>query len=247
MRWFYQLMSPPGFYCFSGKILPWLWAMFMILIALGLYGALIAAPPDYQQGEGYRIIFIHVPAAWMSLLIYTTMSAMSVVVLVWRGKIAALGCQASALLGASFTLLTLVSGSFWGKPMWGAWWVWDARLTSELILLFLYLGYMALVVSIPNRRAAAQAGAILLLVGMANIPIIHFSVDWWNTLHQPATITKIGAPSIHRQMLWPLLVMALAFMIFYIATLFTAIRAALLEQEGSAKWAREALEINGRV
>ncbi|MGI9306143.1 MAG: heme ABC transporter permease CcmC [Gammaproteobacteria bacterium] len=241
MSWraFYVLASPPGFYRFAEKAKPWLWAAFLIFGAAGLYGGLVAAPADYKQGEGYRIIFVHVPAAWMSLLIYSCMAGMGAAVLIWRGKIAAACARASVLPGASFTLITLVSGAFWGKPMWGAWWVWDARLTSELILFFLYLGYAALVFSIPERRAAARAGAMLLLVGAVNIPVIHFSVDWWNTLHQPATIAKFGAPSIHASMLRPLLFMAAAFMAFYGALLLTAAQAVLLEEERGAKWARQ--------
>lgn len=229
--------SPPGFYRLAEKTKPWLWAAFIIFGAAGLYEGLVKAPADYKQGDGYRIIFVHAPAAWMSLFIYTCMATMGAAVLVWRGKVAAACISASAVPGASFTLITLVTGAFWGKPMWGAWWVWDARLTSELILLFLYLGYIALAASIPDRRAAAQAGALLLLVGAVNIPVIHFSVDWWNTLHQPATVAKIGGPSMHFSMLRPLLLMAAAFMAFYGAILLTATQAILLEQERNAKWA----------
>ncbi|MGU9952285.1 MAG: heme ABC transporter permease [Gammaproteobacteria bacterium WSBS_2016_MAG_OTU1] len=235
MRFIYSLASPPGFYKFSDKVRPFLWGAFVVLAAAGLYGGLVLAPADHQQGEGYRIIFVHVPAAWMSLFIYTSMAFMGAVSLVWRGKIAALCARQSAVLGASFTLITLATGSFWGKPMWGTWWAWDARLTSELILLFLYLGYIALTSSMP-RRIADQAGALLLIVGVINIPVIHFSVEWWNTLHQPATITKLGAPSMHISMLRPLLFMAVAFMCFYFATMFTLAQAALLQQEKGAKW-----------
>ena len=237
-KMFYRLASPPGFYRFATQTHPWLWALFVVLATTGLYGAIFVAPADFQQGEGYRIIFVHVPAAWMSMFIYMCMATMGVVTLVWRGKIAAICARASAVIGASFTFLTLVSGALWGKPMWGAWWVWDARLTSELILLFLYLGYIALLMSIPNRRTAAQIGALLLIVGAVNIPIIHFSVEWWNTLHQPATIAKFDAPSIHPDMLWPLLLMAAAFMIFYFAIMLMTAAALLLEQETTAKWTR---------
>lgn len=245
MNWktaFWQLASPPGFYRFADKMRPWLWAAFAVLIAAGWIGGLVFAPPDYQQGEGYRIIFVHVPAAWMSMFIYMCMACCALVVLIWRGKIAAACAQASAWTGASFTLITLLSGSFWGRPMWGAWWVWDARLTSELILLLLYLGYIALSSAVPDRRAAAQSGAILLLVGAVNIPVIHFSVDWWNTLHQPATIVKLGAPSIHPDMLRPLLLTAAAFMCFYGAVMLSAAQALLLEQESGSKWAQQEAE-----
>ena len=239
-RALYRLASPPGFYRFAEKTAPWLWAASALLLAAGLYGGLVVAPPDYQQGEGYRVIFVHVPAAWMSLFIYAYMAACGAATLIWRGKIAAACTRASAPVGASFTLMTLVSGAFWARPMWGAWWVWDARLTSELILLFLYLGYIALSSSVHGRRAAAQSGALLLLVGAVNIPVIHFSVDWWNTLHQPATIVKLGAPSIHPAMLHPLLLTAAAFMCFYAAAMLTSARAILLEEAGDARWAREA-------
>ena len=237
-RALYRLASPPGFYHASEVLRPWLGAAFVLLAATGLYGGLITAPADYQQGDGYRIIFVHVPAAWMSLFIYTNMACMSVVSLVWRGKLAALCARASAPLGASFTFITLATGSLWGKPMWGAWWVWDARLTSELMLLFLYLGYMALTAASPGRRAAA--GSLLLIVGAVNVPIIHFSVDWWNTLHQPATVAKLGAPSMHPDMLRPLLLMAAAFAVFYFTVMLTAAQAALLSQEKTARWARQA-------
>ncbi len=239
-RAFYRLASPPSFYRITETIRPWLIILFLLLISYGLYGALISAPADYRQGDGYRIIFVHVPAAWLSLFIYTNMAVMGGFTLIWRGKVAAVCARASAPVGAGFTFLTLVTGAIWGKPMWGTWWVWDARLTSELILLFLYLGYMGLVSAMPGQRNAARSGAILLLVGVVNIPIIHFSVDWWNTLHQPATITRLGAPAIHPDMLAPLLVMALAFLVFYL--LFLCIRAqALLLQEDHKppRWARK--------
>ena len=240
-RGLWRVASPPGFYALATGMLPWLWTVFGVLLVMGVYGA-FTAPPDYQQGEGYRLIFVHVPAAWMSLFIYVCMAMMGTATLVWRGKVSAVCTRASAVPGASFTFLTLISGSFWGKPMWGAWWVWDARLTSELILLFLYLGYIALSVSLPGRNAGARAGALLLIVGAVNIPIIHFSVDWWNTLHQPATIVKLGAPSIHPDMLRPLLLMAAAFMVFYAAVFLTTASAMLLEQEKGSKWARAEAE-----
>ena len=238
MRTLYRLGSPPNFYHWANLSRPWLIGLFLVLVMLGLYGGLVNAPADYQQGDGYRIIFVHVPAAWMSMFIYVNMACMGAVMLIWRGKVAGVCTRASAPAGAMFTALTLVTGSIWGKPMWGAWWVWDARLTSELILLFLYLGYMALVTAIPERRVADQAGVMLLLVGVVNIPIIHFSVNWWNTLHQPATITKLGAPSMHPDMLMPLLYMAGAFMIFYLLFLGIQAQALLLEQEKNTRWAR---------
>lgn len=235
-RKLYRLGSPPSFYRITEIARPWLMGLFIVLFSCGLYGALIYAPADYQQGEGYRIIFVHVPAAWLSMFIYVNMAFMALVTLVWRGKIAAICTRASAPIGATFTLLTLITGSIWGKPMWGTWWVWDARLSSELILFFLYLSYMGLLSATHDHRNATQSGAILLLVGVVNIPIIHFSVDWWNTLHQPATITRLGAPAMHVDMLLPLLIMACAFMTFYVFLLCTQAQALLLQQERNSRW-----------
>jgi heme exporter protein C len=238
-RWVHKFGSPPVFYRISGRLLPWLWGLFAILLGWGLYGALISSPPDYQQGESVRIVYIHVPAAWNSMFIYVAMAVSGLIALVWRIKVAEIVLIASAPIGAMFTFLALVTGSLWGKPMWGAWWVWDARLTSELILLFLYLGVIALHGAIEDRRTAARAVSILALVGVVNIPIIHFSVEWWNTLHQPATITKFEKPSMHIDMLVPLLVMALAFKLFYVNTLLMRARGELLERERDVKWVKE--------
>ena len=237
--WFHKLGSPPHFYRIAGKWLPWLNWAFMILLLAGLYGGLILAPPDYQQGESYRIIFIHVPAAWMSLFIYVAMAVCGAVIIVWRMKLAEVVLISSAPIGASFTFLALVTGSLWGKPMWGTYWVWDARLTSELILLFLYLGVIGLYNAIEDRRTAARAVAILALVGVVNIPIIHYSVEWWHSLHQGPTITKFDKPSIHWSMLVPLLLMALAFQVYYALALFHRCRAELLRRERNSKWVAE--------
>ena len=237
--WFHKLGSPPHFYRIAGNWLPWLGTIFLLLLVTGLYGGLILAPPDYQQGESYRIIFVHVPSAWMSLFIYMVMAACGVVVLVWRMKIAEIVLISSAPIGASFTFLALATGSLWGKPMWGTWWVWDARLTSELILLFLYLGVIGLHGAIEDKRIAARAIAILAIVGMVNIPIIHYSVEWWNSLHQGPTVTKFDEPSIHWSMLIPLLLMALAFQVYYVLALFQSCRAELLQRERNSKWVEE--------
>jgi heme exporter protein C len=237
--WFHKLGSPPHFYRIAGNWLPWLGAIFLLLLVAGVYGGLILAPPDYQQGESYRIIFVHVPSAWMSLFIYMVMAACGVVVLVWRMKIAEIVLISSAPIGASFTFLALATGSLWGKPMWGTWWVWDARLTSELILLFLYLGVIGLHGAIEDNRIAARAIAILAIVGMVNIPIIHYSVEWWNSLHQGPTVTKFDKPSIHWSMLIPLLLMALAFQVYYLLALFQSCRAELLQRERNSKWVEE--------
>ncbi len=237
--WFHKLGSPPHFYRIAGKWLPWLNWAFMILLLAGLYGGLILAPPDYQQGESYRIIFIHVPAAWMSLFIYVVMAVCGAVIIVWRMKLAEVVLISSAPIGASFTFLALITGSLWGKPMWGTYWVWDARLTSELILLFLYLGVIGLHNAIEDRRTAARAVAILALVGVVNIPIIHYSVEWWHSLHQGPTVTKFDKPSIHWSMLLPLLLMALAFQVYYVLALFHRCRAELLRRERNSKWVEE--------
>ena len=232
----HRLGSPPVFYRLAERTLPWCaWAC-GILLAVGAWQALLVAPPDYKQGHGYRIMFVHVPAAWLSMMVYVGMAALGAARLIWRIKIAAVLAAAAAPVGASFAALTLATGAIWGKPMWGAWWVWDARLTSELILLLLYFGFIGLQSAVPDRNAAEQAGAILLLVGVVNIPVIHFSVEWWNTLHQPASVMKFGAPSIHPSMLFPLLEMSLGFMLFALAVSLTRAQAALLRRESGAKW-----------
>ncbi len=200
---------------------------------------LVRAPADYEQGDSYRIIFVHVPAAWMSMFIYVIMAVSSAVFVIWRLKIADVVAAASAPIGASFTLIALVTGSFWGKPMWGTWWIWDARLTSELLLLFLYLGYIALRSAIEQPQTAARAAAILAMVGVVNIPIIHFSVEWWNTLHQPATITKMGKSSMHISMLRPLLLMMLSFQLLYFYNLMVRLRTGILQRESRASWISE--------
>ena len=237
--WFHKLGSPPHFYRIAGKWIPWLTALFLMLLLAGLYGGLIVAPADYQQGDSYRIIFVHVPSAWMSLFIYMVMAFCGGVIIVWRMKLAEVVLISSAPIGASFTFLALITGSLWGKPMWGTYWVWDARLTSELILLFLYLGIIGLHNAIDDKRVAARAVAILAIVGVVNIPIIHFSVEWWNSLHQGPTVTKLDKPSIHYSMLIPLLLMALAFQVYYVLVLFEKCRGELLQRERNSKWVEE--------
>jgi heme exporter protein C len=239
---FHQLASPKHFYRISGKLIPWLGLVTALLFLTGLYLGLVWAPPDYQQGESYRIMFVHVPSAWMSLFVYTFMAALYAIHLIWNIKLADVIASSSAALGASFTFLALVTGSLWGKPMWGTWWVWDARLTSELILLFLYLGYLALVSAIEDKRTAARAGGILILVGVVNIPIIHYSVEWWNTLHQGPTVTKFDKPSIHFSMLVPLLIMALAFQFYYFTLVLIRARTELLDRERRSAWVKELFE-----
>jgi heme exporter protein C len=199
----------------------------------------VRAPADYEQGESYRIIYVHVPAAWMSMFVYMVMAVSSAVFLIWRMKLADVVAAASAPIGASFTLIALITGAFWGKPMWGAWWVWDARLTSELVLLFLYLGYIALRGAIEQPQTAARAAAILALVGVVNIPIIHFSVEWWNTLHQPATITRMDKPAMHISMLRPLLLMVAGFQLLYFYNLMVRLQTGILQRESRTNWVAE--------
>jgi heme exporter protein C len=236
--WFHKLASPPHAYRIAGRLAPWLgWPAF-ILIAAGLFGGLVLAPPDYQQGDGFRIVYVHAPAAWLSMMVYGTMAVAAAVGLVWRIKLAHAVAAASAPIGASFTALALATGSIWGKPMWGTWWVWDARLTSELLLLFLYAGVIALRASIDDRDRADRASAVLAIVGVVNLPIIHYSVYWWNTLHQTSTLTKFGKPSMAGDMLWPLLAMLLGFTLYYAAVLCVRLRAEILLRERDASWLR---------
>jgi heme exporter protein C len=198
----------------------------------------VLAPADYQQGVAYRIIFIHVPSAWMSLFIYVSMAVAALIAMVWRIKLAEVIAMECAPIGAAFTLITLVTGSLWGKPMWGTWWTWDARLTSELVLLFLYLGVIGLFNAIEDRRRAARAASLLALVGIVNLPIVHYSVIWWNTLHQGQTVNLLGKSKIAPDMLWPLLLMALATHLYFFASLLARSRVGLLAVEGGKEWAR---------
>lgn len=235
---FHRTGSPPWFYRFAGRLIPWLWAAFAALAAWGLYLGLFRAPPDYLQGESVRIMYIHVPAAWMSMLIYFLMAVFGFIALIWRIRIAEILAMSSAPVGAAFTLVALVTGALWGRPTWGTYWVWDARLTSELVLLFLYLGVMGLYTAFDEPRKAARAACLLALVGLVNLPIIHYSVKWWNTLHQGASVGVTGS-SIHPSMLWPLLIMAAATKLYYAANLLARARVMLLEQDLRKGWARE--------
>jgi heme exporter protein C len=223
-----RLANPTRFMRVSGALLPWLATATALVLLTGLYLALVVAPADYQQGESVRIMFVHVPAAIMAEGVYYFVALASFVALVWRHPLAEIGAQAAAPLGAAFTLVCLVTGSLWGRPMWGTWWVWDARLTSVLVLFFLYLGYLALVGAFDDETRGARAGAILALVGAVNLPIIKFSVDWWNTLHQPASVFRLGGPTIVVSMLLPLLVMAIAFTALFFALWLIRISTAIL-------------------
>lgn len=231
-----RLAAPKFFYPFAGRLLPWLGTLAAVLLVVGAGWGLAVAPADYQQGDSYRIIFIHVPAAWLSMLTYMVLASGAFVFLVWRIKLADMLATCCAPLGAAFTVLTLVTGSLWGKPMWGTWWAWDARLTSELVLLFLYLGLIALRGAIDEPQRAGRATALLALVGVVNIPIIHFSVDWWNTLHQPASLTRMDGPAIHPAMLTPLLLMIAGFTVYFAAVLLQRMRCEILERERDARW-----------
>jgi heme exporter protein C len=226
-----RFANPARFMRASGKALPWLGAATAFVLVTGLFWSLVVAPPDYQQGETVRIMFIHVPAAWMALSVYLFIAVSSAVALVWRHPLAEIAGQAAAPIGAGFTLVCLPTGSLWGRPMWGAWWVRDGRLTSVLVLFFLYLGYIALVNAFDDRSRGARAGARLALVGVVNLPIIKFSVDWWNTLHQPASVVRIGGPSIVLSMLLPLLVMASAFSLLFLWLLLLRMRTALNQRK----------------
>jgi heme exporter protein C len=229
-----RLANPARFMRVSDRILPVCAALSAGVLALGLVLALAAAPPDYQQGESVRIMFVHVPAAWLALLVYLLMAVASAVALVWRHPLADIAAQAAAPIGAAFTLVCLVTGSLWGRPMWGTWWVWDARLTSVLVLFFLYLGYIALVNAFDDAGRGGRAGALLALVGVVNLPIIKFSVDWWNTLHQPASVLRFGRPTIDVSMLVPLLVMAAGYGLLFAALLLLRMRTALNERKAQA-------------
>ncbi len=224
----HRFANPARFMRIATAVLPWSAAAAVILIAAGLYFALVGSPADYQQGETVRIMYVHVPAAWMALLVYAGMALASAAALIWRHPLAEIVARASAPVGAAFTLIALATGSLWGKPMWGTWWAWDARLTSFLILFFLYLGYIALANAFDDATRGNRAAAILALVGAVNLPIIKYSVDWWNTLHQPASVMRTDGPSIDPAMLVPLFLMALGFTAYYVAVLLVRVKAELI-------------------
>ena len=243
--WFHKLASPPHFYRIAELMSPWLLWPSLFLIAIGVYGGLVLAPPDYQQGDAFRIIYVHVPSAYLSTLIYALMAVAAGIGLIWRIKLAHAVAASAAPIGASFTALALGTGMLWGKPMWGAYWVWDPRLTSELILLFIYFGYMTLRGAFEDVNKADRASGVLAVVGVINLPIIHYSVIWWSSLHQGPTIKKLGTPSIVGDMLWPLLLLIFAFTLFFAAMLLLRLRAEVLNREQNSRWVQDLIAGGG--
>ena len=236
-----DLANPVRFMSLSARILPWIAGAAVVTLAVGFFLA-FRAPPDYQQGETVRIMYIHVPFAWLGLFGYSMMAASSIGILVWRHPLADVAHKAAAPVGATFTALCLVTGALWGRPMWGTYWVWDARLTSMLVLLLLYLGLMALRAAIDDPNRAGRAAAVLTLVGFINVPIVKFSVDWWNTLHQPASVFRMGGSTIDGSLLWPLLTCATGFTLLFLALHMLAMRTEILRRRVQALEARAAAQ-----
>ncbi len=245
IHWF-KYSAPANFYPLAGRMIPWFAIAAGVLTVIGLYVGFFVAPTDYQQGEAYRIIFIHVPAAWMAMFAYLVMAGWCAVSLIWNTRLAAMMAQALAPTGAMFAFVSLWTGAFWGRPTWGAYWVWDARLTSTLILLFLYLGYIALRAAIDDPRRADRASALLALVGSVNVPIIYFSVKWWNTLHQGASVSVTSSPKMAQAMLASMLIMAFAAWFYTIAVTLARVRAIILVREAHTEWVRELVSKGAR-
>jgi heme exporter protein C len=237
--WFHRFGSPPHVYRLAGTLVPWFAWPAAVLILGALYGGLVLAPPDYQQGDAFRIIYVHAPSAWLSLMIYTTMAIAAAVGLIWRMKVAHAVAASCAPIGAWFTVATLATGMLWGKPMWGTYWAWDPRLTAELVLLFLYLGYIGLRSAIEDPQRADRASAVLAIVGVINVPIVRYSVEWWNSIHQTASVMKLGKPSITLEMLVPLLAMFVGFTLMFGALMLLRLRGEVLRRERSARWVAE--------
>ena len=236
-KWIQAFASPQNFYRISEKLIPWFAYPFVILTLVGLYWGLVVSPADYQQGDSVRIMYVHVPAAWMSLMIYVVMAIAGAIGLIWQIKLANVVATVSAPIGAAFTFLALVTGAIWGKPMWGTWWVWDARLTSELILLFLYWAYMSLNNAFDNHKTAAKASSILAIVGLVNIPIIYYSVEWWNSLHQGASVS-VTKVSMHIDMFIALMLISFAFKFLYGALVLMRARDEVLIREQNSRWVK---------
>ena len=237
--WFHRFASPPHIYRVAGTLTPWFAWPAGLLIVSALYAGLFLAPPDYQQGEGFRMIYVHAPSAWLSVMIYGVMATAAAVGLIWRMKVAHAAAASCAAIGASFTFVSLVTGMLWGKPMWGTYWVWDPRLTAQLVLLFLYLGYMALRSGIDDLGRADRASAVLAIIGVVNLPIIRYSVEWWNSIHQAPSVMKMERPSMPFDMLAPLLMMLLGFTLLFVALLLVRMRAEVLRRERGASWVKE--------
>jgi len=238
-EWWLRYAAPQAFFPLAGRLIPYFAILAVVLALCGLYLGFFVAPTDFQQGDAYRVIFLHVPAAWMSMFLYVVMALWGVLGFVLNTRLSGMMASAIAPTGALFTFIALWSGALWGKPTWGTWWVWDARLTSELILLFLYVGFIALKASIDDPRRADRAGAVLALVGVVNVPIIYFSVKWWNTLHQGASVSLTRSPSMATTMLWGMLLMALAAWMYSIAVCLARARVIIREREREMAWMRE--------
>lgn len=236
VRWFHQLGSPPYFDRFAARWAPWCYRIGLAIMLIGLWGALFNVPADYQQGDSFRILYIHVPAAWMSMGVFAGMAIYSAIALIWRIKLAEILAMACAAPGAAFTLVTLVTGMIWGKPMWGTWWDWDPRLTTELVLLFLYLGVIGLYAAIDDRRAAARAAGLLAIVGVVLLPVIRYSVVWWNSLHQGQTIRMFGQSSMDASMQMPLWAMVIGTHVWFVGSLLARARADNLRREAGKDW-----------
>jgi heme exporter protein C len=241
IHWF-KYSAPANFYPLAGRMIPWFGTAAAILTVIGLYIGFFVAPTDYQQGEAYRIIYIHVPAAWMAMFAYLVMAGWCAVSLIWNTRLAAMMAQALAPTGAMFAFVSLWTGAFWGRPTWGAYWVWDARLTSTLILLFLYLGYIALRAAIDDPRRADRASALLALVGAINVPIIYFSVKWWNTLHQGASVSMTSSPKMAQAMLASMLILAFAAWFYTIAVSLSRVRSIILMREAHSDWVQQVVK-----
>jgi heme exporter protein C len=245
-KFFYQLASPKNFFALTSRINPWLAVCALLTLVTGMIWGLVFAPPDYQQGEAYRIIFVHVPSAFLSMALYGWMGFLAILLLVWRIKIAGLLINLVAQLGACMAFLALVTGSIWGKPMWGAWWVWDARLTSELVLLLLYTAILATHHAVKNKEDGDKIIAILTLVGLIDLPIIHYSVYWWNTLHQGATLSAFAKPRIDTSMLYPLLLSLLGFFLYSLWVILEKARSEVLFRERRQSWVKALFEVKNK-
>jgi heme exporter protein C len=246
-KWIQRQASPKVFYETCSRLIPWFFWPFASLLVIGLFWSLVLSPPDYQQGDGYRIIFIHVPSAILSMMVYAIMAIAGGIGLIWQIKMAEVVAKVSAPIGAAFTIIALASGAIWGKPMWGTWWVWDARLTSELILFFLYLGHIALTSAIDDPRRADKAGGILALVGALNVPVIYFSVKWWNTLHQGASVSLTKGSSMAQVMLEAMLIMGVAFWMYAVAMALYRVRSIILVRERHTQWVAELPEVKAQM